>query len=221
MHVKQFGMINMATIFNFYVKMDGETYGPYSAKQVVELELLDDVMVTEESMNGEWLPAAKFDFDDMVKKESGYSPESSSAVINEYGEVQRSSTKPYHSNEQVNSTTAYSNQTTSSFHNQEQELNKWNWGAFFFNWIWGVCNGVYWPLILIVISFIPYAGGLISLVICVILGMKGNQMAWSAKQGTTTFYSFMETQKKWSKAALWVFCISLALGLLIGIAAAS
>ena len=48
--------------------MDGDTFGPYTAKQIQELQLMDDILVTEESMN-EWLPAGRFDFNDMVKKE--------------------------------------------------------------------------------------------------------------------------------------------------------
>lgn len=61
----------MNETYKFYVQMDGETYGPYSASAVRDLELLDDILVTEESMNGQWLPASKFDFDDMVRKETG------------------------------------------------------------------------------------------------------------------------------------------------------
>lgn len=61
----------MSETYKFYVQMDGETYGPYSAKAARNLELLDDILVTEESMNGQWLPASKFDFDDMVRKEEG------------------------------------------------------------------------------------------------------------------------------------------------------
>lgn len=49
--------------------MDGQTFGPYSARAIRELELFDDILVTEESLNGQWLPASKFDFDDMVRKE--------------------------------------------------------------------------------------------------------------------------------------------------------
>lgn len=55
-------------MYKFYVKMDGDTFGPYTAKQIQELQLMDDILVTEESMN-EWLPAGRFDFNDMVKKE--------------------------------------------------------------------------------------------------------------------------------------------------------
>ena len=48
--------------------MDEDTFGPYTAKQIQELQLMDDILVTEESMN-EWLPAGRFDFNDMAKKE--------------------------------------------------------------------------------------------------------------------------------------------------------
>ena len=48
--------------------MYGDTFGPYTAKQIQKLQLMDDILVTEESMN-EWLPAGCFDFNDMVKKE--------------------------------------------------------------------------------------------------------------------------------------------------------
>lgn len=73
--------------------MDGATYGPYSAKDIRNLELLDDILVTEESMNGQWLPASKFDFDDMVRKEEGTfmsqplpsKPMSTGSVINSDG----------------------------------------------------------------------------------------------------------------------------------------
>lgn len=87
----------MSEIYKFYVQMDGETYGPYSAKAIKELDLLDDILVTEESMNGQWLPASKFDFDDMVRKEGGianqtFTPTPSHAlhtggVINQDGTV--------------------------------------------------------------------------------------------------------------------------------------
>jgi hypothetical protein len=224
MPLNTFGMIkNSMATYNFYVRMDGDTYGPYTAKQVVELELLDDVLVTEESMDGQWLPASKFNFEDMVRKESEVNGDIGASAINEYGEFHRPSTlnDSYQSSQNTQRTGFYSSSSGHSIYsNQNSELNKWNWGAFFFNWIWGVSNGVYWPLIFIVVNFIPYVGGIISLIICILLGINGNQMAWKAKQGTTTFDSFIKTQKKWSQVGLWAFCICLILGVLIGIAAA-
>ena len=130
--------------------MDGETFGPYSAKEVRDLQLMDDILVTEESMDGAWLPAGDFDFDDMVAKELG-------ASVNEDGTITRRSGR----NTPINPTsTATSSRqsvgTSSSIHTDgvPEEIKKWNWGAFFFNWLWGICNGVYWPLILIVVNFI-------------------------------------------------------------------
>lgn len=57
--------------YKFYVQMEGQSYGPYTVKELMELPLLDDTLLTEESMNGEWLPARRFDFEDMLKKENG------------------------------------------------------------------------------------------------------------------------------------------------------
>ncbi len=90
--------------------------------------------------------------------------------------------------------------------NRNTELNKWNWGAFFFGWLWAVCNGIYWPLIVI----IPYIGWVAALIINIILGVKGNEWAWNAKQWNS-FDHFLSTQKKWTMAALYVFVGSIAL----------
>ena len=119
--------------------MDGETYGPYSAKEVRDLQLMDDILVTEESMN-EWLPAGRFDFDDMVKKELG-------ASVNEDGTINR----PRYDTPMTPPVTPVTPQQPQPHYTSTysvgvpNEIKGWNWGAFFFNWIWGVCNGVYWP----------------------------------------------------------------------------
>lgn len=56
--------------FNFYVQMDGEVFGPYSTVEIMNLGLLDDVLVTEESMGGEWIPAGQFDFASLLAQEN-------------------------------------------------------------------------------------------------------------------------------------------------------
>lgn len=200
--------------YKFYVKMDGETFGPYSAKEVRDLQLIDDVLVTEESMDGAWLPAGDFDFDDMVAKELG-------ASVNEDGTITRRSGR----NTPINPTsTATSSRqsvgTSSSIHTDgvPEEIKKWNWGAFFFNWLWGICNGVYWPLILIVVNFIPYVGPLITLGGCIALGINGNEWAWKAKSWSSVT-EFKRVQHKWAIAILWVLGISLVVGFLGGVIA--
>lgn len=212
--LRKYGIgINLKNMeYKFYVKMDGETYGPYSAKEVRDLQLMDDILVTEESMD-EWLPANHFDFDDMVQKELG-------ASVNEDGTINRPrydtpmtpvtpAAPPKHQVQpQYNST--YTNGIP-------DEIKGWNWGAFFFNWIWGVCNGVYWPLVLIIVNFIPYVGALISLGGCIALGINGNEWAWKAKSWSSVS-EFKRVQHKWAIAILWVLGISFGLGILIGIA---
>lgn len=194
--------------------MDGETFGPYSAKEVRDLQLMDDILVTEESMDGAWLPAGDFDFDDMVAKELG-------ASVNEDGTITRRSGR----NTPINPTsTATSSRqsvgTSSSIHTDgvPEEIKKWNWGAFFFNWLWGICNGVYWPLILIVVNFIPYVGPLITLGGCIALGINGNEWAWKAKSWSSVT-EFKRVQHKWAIAILWVLGISLVVGFLGGVIA--
>jgi hypothetical protein len=48
--------------------MDGDVFGPYSAKEMSELEVLPDIMVTENNMDS-WVPASEIDFIDLAKKE--------------------------------------------------------------------------------------------------------------------------------------------------------
>lgn len=185
--------------YKFYVQMDGETFGPYSAREVRDLQLMDDILVTEESMN-EWLPACRFDFDDMVRKELG-------SYINEDGTINRPEfvapvTEP---------------ETIDSGHTSDvpEAIKGWNWGAFFFNWLWGVFNGIYWPLILIVLNFIPYVGPIIAFCCCIALGIKGNEWAWKAK-AWSGIAEFKRVQHNWAIAILWIFGISFIIGLIIG-----
>lgn len=48
--------------------MDGEVFGPYSAKGMMELEVLPDIMVTEDSIDT-WQRAENFDFASLAKEE--------------------------------------------------------------------------------------------------------------------------------------------------------
>lgn len=211
----------MSETYKFYVQMDGETYGPYSAKAVRDLELLDDILVTEESMNGQWLPASKFDFDDMVRKEEGVPsqpyvpqpPKPAQPVYQPFNPVP---------NVQVNQDGTVTNssnwETPYNANDVPAEIKKWNWGAFFFNWLWGVCNGVYWPLALILVNLIPYVGQLLALGACIALGINGSEWAWKGKQWNSVEH-FKRVQHNWAMACLWVLGISVILGIVIGIAA--
>lgn len=48
--------------------MDGDVFGPYSAKGMMELDILPDLLVTENSIDT-WKPASEFDFVALAKEE--------------------------------------------------------------------------------------------------------------------------------------------------------
>ena len=55
-------------MYKFYIRMDGDIFGPYSAKGMMELDMLPDIMVTEASIDT-WQPAGNFDFANLAKQE--------------------------------------------------------------------------------------------------------------------------------------------------------
>jgi Cytochrome oxidase complex assembly protein 1 len=71
------------------------------------------------------------------------------------------------------------------------EVNRWNWGAFFLSWIWGICNNTYIAFLV----FIPFA----NLVMMFILGAKGSAWAWQNKRWDS-IEQFRAVQRKW---AVW------------------
>ncbi len=80
-----------------------------------------------------------------------------------------------------------------------KNLNSFNWGAFWLNWIWSVANGVWWGLL----CFIPF----VNIVVMFVLGFKGNRSAWEKFSGSAE-----EFEKKQSSWAMWgwiIFVISL------------
>ncbi|MBC8060294.1 MAG: hypothetical protein H7Y18_06470 [Clostridiaceae bacterium] len=81
------------------------------------------------------------------------------------------------------------------------EIKKWNWGAFWLTWIWGISNRSYIALL----AFLPIA----NLVVPFYLGAKGNELAWSNKQWID-MEDFKTTQRKWARAG-WTFAIILTI----------
>ena len=50
------------------------------------------------------------------------------------------------------------------------ELDRWNWGAFFLTWIWGIGNNTFIALLM----FVP----VVNMVMPFVLGVKGSAWAW-------------------------------------------
>ena len=85
------------------------------------------------------------------------------------------------------------------------EIQKWNWGAFWMNWIWGLGNKTYIALL----CLIPLVG----FVMIVVLGAKGSKWAWQKKRWDSVDH-FQKIQKKWAWWGLAVFLILFVMSIL-------
>lgn len=79
---------------------------------------------------------------------------------------------------------------------------RFNWGAFWLNWIWGIGNNTWITLLLgwIVIPIcmiIPLVGPFIGLGICIWMGIKGNEWAWKNKYWESLEH-FENVQRNWA-----------------------
>lgn len=71
------------------------------------------------------------------------------------------------------------------------EVDRWNWGAFLLNWIWGIGNNTFIALLM----FVPF----VNVVMAFVLGAKGSSWAWRNKRWDSV-QEFRRVQRLW---ALW------------------
>lgn len=83
-----------------------------------------------------------------------------------------------------------------------QEIKGWSWGAFLWNWIWGVGNNT-WIALLTLLPFV-------NIIMTIVLGIKGREWAWKNKKWDS-IEAFNKTQKNWVK---WWLIIILPLTIL-------
>jgi hypothetical protein len=90
------------------------------------------------------------------------------------------------------------------------ELDRWNWGAFFLNWIWGIGNST--PVALL--ALIPG----VNVIVMLVLGMRGSRWAWRNRYWRDAEH-FRRTQRKWAIAGLvsWIVVIGGVAGLFASI----
>jgi hypothetical protein len=90
------------------------------------------------------------------------------------------------------------------------EINRWNWGAFFLNWIWGIGNNTYIALL----SLIPFVG----FVMFFVLGAKGSAWAWRNGRWDSVEH-FRRVQRRWAiwGAIVWLASILLFAGTFAGV----
>src|ERR1700722_17397812 len=77
------------------------------------------------------------------------------------------------------------------------EIDRWNWGAFLLNWIWGIGNDTYVALLM----FVP----VVNFVMLFVLGAKGSAWAWRNKRWRAVEH-FKRVQRKWAivGAIIWL-----------------
>lgn len=56
-------------MYHFFIDRDGEIDGPYSAKDMLSMNLPADAVVTEDFLKGEWYYANSFDFEKLSRNE--------------------------------------------------------------------------------------------------------------------------------------------------------
>ncbi|HTJ01769.1 MAG TPA: cytochrome c oxidase assembly factor Coa1 family protein [Methylovirgula sp.] len=91
-----------------------------------------------------------------------------------------------------------------------REYDRWNWGAFLLNWIWGIGNGTYIALL----TFIPVFG----LIMPFVLGANGNRWAWRNRRWDSLDH-FRRVQRAWGfwGAGILIAVIVLYGGLFVGL----
>jgi hypothetical protein len=82
------------------------------------------------------------------------------------------------------------------------EINRWNWGAFLLNWIWGIGNGT--PIALL--TLVPP----VTLIMPFVLGAKGSGWAWRNKRWDSV-EQFKRVQRHWAIAGLILWGAGIAL----------
>lgn len=82
------------------------------------------------------------------------------------------------------------------------EIDRWNWGAFLLNWIWGIGNSTFIALL----CFVPF----VNIVMPFVLGAKGSAWAWRNKRWESV-ESFKSTQRTYAWVGLALVVIPLLL----------
>ena len=83
------------------------------------------------------------------------------------------------------------------------EADRWNWGAFLLNWIWGIGNNTFVALL----ALIPIFG----FIMMFVLGAKGSRWAWQNGRWDSLEH-FKRVQRRWAIAGFVLLFAGIALG---------
>ena len=181
-------------MYNFYINSNGTKEGPYSAAEMRALHLSATTPVIEQSLGNRSFLARDFDFDYMAKEERVDQVDVLVTKDDFIPEVECVAEPP--------TGNAVSDLSEPSC------LGKWCWGGFLLPGLWGLFNGVYWPLLVgIVSTALTYnhagaVGILLRIATCIILGIKGNRWSWNYFKGDLDASSFDNRMSGWNVAAI-------------------
>ena len=85
---------------------------------------------------------------------------------------------------------------------------KFNWGAFFFSWIWGIKYKKWIMLLIIPAYMIPFLGMILGFGLQIWFGINGNKWAWQSTR-YKSIQEFHEIHKKWATAAVIIMIINI------------
>ncbi|MBR5893870.1 MAG: FHA domain-containing protein [Bacteroidaceae bacterium] len=87
-------------------------------------------------------------------------------------------------------------------------VGKWNWGAFLCTWLWAACHRKFWPLLVLLVSAVPYIGQAAQIMLAFYLGLNGSRIAWECGKYSTV-ESYCKAQKAWTVAGVIILLVSL------------
>jgi len=90
------------------------------------------------------------------------------------------------------------------------ELDRWNWGAFLLNWIWGLGNDTFIALL----TLVPGLG----FIMMIVLGLRGSRWAWRNGRWDSVEH-FRRVQRLWAiwGVVVWLGCAVLGAAFFGGI----
>lgn len=112
---------------------------------------------------------------------------------------------------------------------------KWNWGAFFFSWLWCWQHNLHAMVFVISLLGVVWfalnttneaAGHQLSLLclfcnfgIMVYLGLRGHRLAWQNRRFPGGFTHYIAVESAWKRWGLGIIAVAICLGILLIVAA--
>ena len=199
-------------MYKFYIYTDAGLQGPYSAVEIRDMQLEKGTLLSEMLINdGEPIPIEDLDIDFFCGEELGIKIEP---------KMQKRESEAL-DKEEVETTVEEEAETTDE--DKPAITENWNWGAFSLPAIWGLFNGIYWPLAvnLIISALLQFAMYVISdssiiitvaslvltFLMMVYLGTEGNKLAWKKAAKYKSKEKFESSQRIWNKIGIISFVI--------------